>query len=406
MENISTIHYITMETPSPAIYAQAVGTAITLRKDLNIPVHYYGIYAPGNQEQMQKIQSFETELGNYGIPSRFYPANPYTSRDVVGKIRVHIAALQIIRDVRRALVRHPGVILSRGPRASSLAFFAKKNSHYTVDLRSHSGSEREAAGFLRSTGFLRWYFYRKEWFILKHANAVLCVSTPLANYVRQLDSHMPPCYIVPSCLSIPQTEQLEQLEAVPVRAPDSEKLVLVYVGTVSLWNRLEPIFVLFNYIRLLVPSATFLCLTPDTENAVSAFERAHIPEHVYEIDSVPNANMMEFLRQRADIGVLLRDDSMINRVASPIKTGEYLAAGLPVIATDNIGDVSALLRDEDVGFVLPSLEPSSWNVDFLGRFVNDVLCNRTMYRERAVATARRFFVRRNYLDVYREVFLV
>lgn len=44
------------------------------------------------------------------------------------------------------------------------------------------------------------------------------------------------------------------------------------------------------------------------------------------------------------------------RYGSPIKTGEYLAMGLPIVITDGISDDSALVETKRCGFVLKSLE--------------------------------------------------
>jgi glycosyltransferase involved in cell wall biosynthesis len=49
------------------------------------------------------------------------------------------------------------------------------------------------------------------------------------------------------------------------------------------------------------------------------------------------------------VGLLLREDTLTNRVASPVKFAEYLRCGLPVILTPYIGDFYGLVRSEDVG---------------------------------------------------------
>jgi glycosyltransferase involved in cell wall biosynthesis len=53
-----------------------------------------------------------------------------------------------------------------------------------------------------------------------------------------------------------------------------------------------------------------------------------------------------------DAGFLLRRRHPVNAVACPVKFAEYLHAGLPVVGTDGIGDVSETIRREGLGIVL------------------------------------------------------
>ncbi len=53
----------------------------------------------------------------------------------------------------------------------------------------------------------------------------------------------------------------------------------------------------------------------------------------------------------ADYGLLLREHSVTNHVASPVKFAEYLYQGLPVIISPDIGDYSELVSNSRIGHV-------------------------------------------------------
>lgn len=53
----------------------------------------------------------------------------------------------------------------------------------------------------------------------------------------------------------------------------------------------------------------------------------------------------------ADYGMLLREDTITNKVASPVKFVEYLNAGLNVILSENIGDYSKFVKENDCGLI-------------------------------------------------------
>ena len=68
-----------------------------------------------------------------------------------------------------------------------------------------------------------------------------------------------------------------------------------------------------------------------------------LPEDVYEILIV------------GDYGILFREASITNKVASPTKFAEYLAAGLKVIISDGIGDYSELIAaNKELGIKVKS----------------------------------------------------
>jgi hypothetical protein len=53
-----------------------------------------------------------------------------------------------------------------------------------------------------------------------------------------------------------------------------------------------------------------------------------------------------------DYGVLIRENTVTNQVASPTKFAEYLAAGLPVIISDHLGDYSDFVSANQCGIRL------------------------------------------------------
>ncbi len=52
-----------------------------------------------------------------------------------------------------------------------------------------------------------------------------------------------------------------------------------------------------------------------------------------------------------DYGLLLRPETVTNKVASPGKFAEYLSCGLSVIISENLGDYSSFVREKDCGQV-------------------------------------------------------
>jgi hypothetical protein len=73
----------------------------------------------------------------------------------------------------------------------------------------------------------------------------------------------------------------------------------------------------------------------------------------YYIYSADQKFIGSYLSQ-CDFGIIFRDNHIINRVSAPIKIKDYLTSNLRILMTDNIGDSSALIIENELGFVFPS----------------------------------------------------
>jgi glycosyltransferase involved in cell wall biosynthesis len=77
-----------------------------------------------------------------------------------------------------------------------------------------------------------------------------------------------------------------------------------------------------------------------------------LSDHVVTTGFLSDAAVLPYL-QAADIGLLPFADKPLNRARFPIKIGDYLAAGLPVL-TNDVGEMGRIVRAEGVGEVTGS----------------------------------------------------
>jgi len=108
------------------------------------------------------------------------------------------------------------------------------------------------------------------------------------------------------------------------------QLVYVYSGGVNYWQNIDKIIVRFASVSRNSDRFVLLILTtaPDEVRKLIAALGAD-PTHIIVL-SVPYEEVGAYLNA-ADAGLLIRDDNVINRVASPTKANEYFACGLPII---------------------------------------------------------------------------
>ncbi len=115
---------------------------------------------------------------------------------------------------------------------------------------------------------------------------------------------------------------------------DDDCLVFVYSGSLYSWQCIDETIELFSVIiHSGEPTARLLILTSDDHAVIDrSRERTGLDNRTVLVHSVSYRDVPLWLCG-ADIGIALRHDTVVNRVASPTKVGEYLACGLPMITT-------------------------------------------------------------------------
>jgi len=105
---------------------------------------------------------------------------------------------------------------------------------------------------------------------------------------------------------------------------------------------------------------------------------------------VPHHGVGELL-SACDMGILIRENSTTNRVAAPTKFAEYLAAGLPVLISENLGDYSAFVLKEKCGMMAGNEHLP--------------LIKHTAHEEknRMKSLVKRYFTKEAHINAYREL---
>jgi glycosyltransferase involved in cell wall biosynthesis len=157
--------------------------------------------------------------------------------------------------------------------------------------------------------------------------------------------------------------------------------LLVYAGSMGPQYCIHEMLSFFSYVRRRVVNAHFLILTGSPEMLQAALiahpqERASVTTL-----SVPADRVAEYLAA-ADLGLALRKPTFSMQAVAPIKLGEYLLCGLPVVATAGVGDTSVV--PDDVGYLLQRMNDEELE-SAADWFVNTVLSNRDEISSRARA---------------------
>jgi glycosyltransferase involved in cell wall biosynthesis len=136
---------------------------------------------------------------------------------------------------------------------------------------------------------------------------------------------------------------------------DDGSFVLGFAGSAAGWQRPDALLRLYKLIAERRDDPHLLVLTPDVAEFRDLLARELPLDASWSVRSVRHAGVPAWLNA-CDATALLRDRDAVNRVASPIKFGESLACGVPVILSRGIGDASALTASEGLGALLSGPE--------------------------------------------------
>lgn len=139
---------------------------------------------------------------------------------------------------------------------------------------------------------------------------------------------------------------------------------LVYLGSLSGWYMIPQMLDFFKAFESRLPASEFLFLTEDKDRYV---ERLAIEKGAggVKVRKVPYEDVAGELAS-ATAGILFKNPH--ERLDSfPIKVGEYLAAGLPIVINKGMGDVEEIVNRERVGVLVDSFDAVSY-----GKAINDL----------------------------------
>ncbi len=140
---------------------------------------------------------------------------------------------------------------------------------------------------------------------------------------------------------------------------DKDDIVFIYSGGVSKWQCIDETIELVNKLSLVIKNAKFLFFSHNVDYLKSKINSPNIIIDSYGPDELEKALCA------GDYAFLIRNDSITNNVAFPNKYLEYVKAGMKIITTPYLHEVSNQIREFDNGFLYKFED----NIDDLLKYV-------------------------------------
>ncbi len=235
----------------------------------------------------------------------------------------------------------------------------KRNPDLTyviADLRGAIADEvtQKSRGLAKKyyAAHLRKFYSWVERQVVLQADMVLCVSRVFKEFL-QANYNRKNATVIPTLVDTSQFKYSKSLrDLYREKLGISNQSVLVYSGGTAPWQKIESAISLFNHLSQKLDNLFMLFLTHEPDLVKRMIKDQVKPKDV-KVIHVPHGEVAGYLCA-ADVGILLREKTLTNHVASPIKFSEYMCCGLPCIISSHIGDTAGILRYGNAGIVLNS----------------------------------------------------
>jgi hypothetical protein len=246
-------------------------------------------------------------------------------------------------------------IWARGPFACNLALMLKKKGkarRVLFDARGAYEAEFNEYDLVGDSN-LKEDIAGIEKTALEKSDGQLAVSQKLVDWWKErYNFTVRKCQVIPCTLAehfddpLPPAPAINEIRRGMDYSPTD--IILVYSGSSAGWQSFELIDKLLFEWMTVNPAVKLLFLTKHPPTQSKTFSR--FGERIRQIWVQP-AEVRNILLA-ADYGLLIREPSVTNRVSSPVKFAEYLASGLQVIISEEIGDFTEFVKQNNCGHLL------------------------------------------------------
>lgn len=290
------------------------------------------------------------------LPYHKSPSVPATFYDVLNGTRM----------VRKLLARENYDILHcRIHLPTLMATIARKlnknKPKILFDIRGFFPEEYTDAGVWPEGGWLFRTAKRVEKWLLKEADGFVVLTEKARNVLfpesktTGVDKFGRPVEVIPCCIDAKRFTQNQSREMVRKTLGIGERFVIVYVGSLGGWYLTDKMMDFFAAAKETQLNSFVLILTQrNATNVVDLMRQRGFVDADFIVKTVEPSQLVAELAA-GDIALSFIKKCYSKQSSSPTKIGEYLACGLPIIANRGVGDLDALIEDNEVGVLVNDL---------------------------------------------------
>ncbi len=282
----------------------------------------------------------------------FYTKNPPIISSVYDIQKMKRKA-KLLHQEKQFLLVH-----SRSYMGSIVALYLKEkfNINFIFDMRGFYPDERVDG---KTWDLSKWhyqqvyqYFKKKEKQFLTRADAVISLTHAGKNIMEQDWKVHLPINVIPCATDIELFK--------PIQVKQKTELTVGYLGSLGTWYMLPEMLALYQIVLQKYSKAHFLILTPDLpEQVYSEARKQNISTENIQVRFATREELPNLL-STFDIGLFFISPSFSKQASSPVKQGELMSMGIPVITNSGVGDTDEIINKYKSGVLIKEFTKSEY----------------------------------------------
>ena len=268
--------------------------------------------------------------------------------------KIRFWKLNIISLVPIFLFSKNNILISRNAISTNLGFTLRKLGlikKVIFDARAVEYEQFKEYKIVTDKLLVKRFFDIEKKAVL-NSDFRLAISDKLVNYWSEKFNFLKQDYtVIPSTLNSIHLSNINIINRESLGFKKSD-IIFVYSGSSSDWQSFSNIILFANKFLDRNEKYKLLILSNKTD-LVKDFIRK-FPNQI----SIKWFNPKDVIKvlKICDYGLLIREKSITNKVASPVKFAEYLYAGLKIIISPNIGDCTKFVIENNCGYLDDNFE--------------------------------------------------
>lgn len=255
------------------------------------------------------------------------------------------------------------------PAMAGVMLKKKFNVMFLFDMRGFWADERVEGGLWNLQNRLYKtiynYFKKREREFIHQADGIISLTQNAADYLKESFDKIVSIDVIPCCADLDmfnrKTIDVSKLKALREQLNISENdFVLTYVGSLGTWYMLDEMLDFFKTLLSKKSNSKFLVITNDPSARIhQAASARNISESKIVVTTSPR-NEMPLYTALANATLFFIKPTFSKRASSPVKQGEAMGMGIPIVCNAGIGDTDVIVNESHAGIVIDGFDETQY----------------------------------------------